>query len=475
MYRTLFIITLITFGLNACTQWHRDSLRYGKTVRGTETYQITTEQSADQTPKKHDSLSAAIERNSKEIELYERHVNATSGSALPLGNVFFQIQDALDDLSKKDKKNTYKKDLEFLNEYLDIAKKAYASSDIGNQTKAASDLLSVIAKVDAKAKETAERLNVAYDSPLSAESDGYQPEIASTLEKTTISANKIVPSTRSSLNTIWPIGELKLESTLSTITEDFDPTTEKLKKRTTKQANDQLIRALSSSASMAQMRDLLTEPAFPSLLPTKREVELGCLPPPESAVFEASTQLQAAVNRFDRTTGNSTRADSISASFGESVVKMFEESERTLFLQYALFRLCEMSINAPSGFRNVYPVVIHDIVRRTAEMTELANKEAEVRRTEEAKTLKAKFEKEAKDIEKAIETSKQATEAAKQKTLQVQTSAEVAKQATLKATQQTLYNTKVAECIEKKLNADSPADAQKDCEAAYAAIKPTEA
>jgi predicted transcriptional regulator YheO len=50
-----------------------------------------------------------------------------------------------------------------------------------------------------------------------------------------------------------------------------------------------------------------------------------------------------------------------------------------------------MSVNAPSEFRNVYPVIIHDIVRRTAEVTQLANKEAEERRVEEEKTKKMKL------------------------------------------------------------------------------------
>ena len=50
-----------------------------------------------------------------------------------------------------------------------------------------------------------------------------------------------------------------------------------------------------------------------------------------------------------------------------------------------------MSVNAPSEFRNVYPVIIHDIVRRTAEMTQLANQKAEERRLEEEKTKQMKL------------------------------------------------------------------------------------
>lgn len=146
----------------------------------------------------------------------------------------------------------------------------------------------------------------------------------------------------------------------------------------------ELLRALSSTASIAQMRDLLTEPSFPALLPVERNVELGCLPPPDSAAFEAAGKLSATLKegKIDA---------SIAGEFASSVVKLFEESERTLFLQYALFRLCEMSINSPAEFRNVYPVIIHDIVRRTAEMTQLANQKAEERRFEEEKTKQMKL------------------------------------------------------------------------------------
>lgn len=149
-------------------------------------------------------------------------------------------------------------------------------------------------------------------------------------------------------------------------------------------ASQDLIRALSSTASIAQMRDLLTEPSFPALLPIERNVELGCLPPPDSAAFESVSKLSANLKQQGIDVG-------VSGEFASSVVKLFEESERTLFLQYALFRLCEMSVNAPSEFRNVYPVIIHDIVRRTAEMTQLANQEAEKRRLEEEKTKQMKL------------------------------------------------------------------------------------
>lgn len=148
---------------------------------------------------------------------------------------------------------------------------------------------------------------------------------------------------------------------------------------TDNKSSEELIKALSSTASVAQMRDLLTEPSFPPLLPVERKVNLGCLPPPESAAFEAAGKISAALKEG--------KIDAqVATEFASSVVKLFEESERTLFLQYALFRLCEMSVNSPAEFRNVYPVIIHDIVRRTAEMTQESYIKQQERLIEQEKT-----------------------------------------------------------------------------------------
>ena len=160
--------------------------------------------------------------------------------------------------------------------------------------------------------------------------------------------------------------------------------------------DDELVRALSSTTSIAQMRDLLTEPTFPGLLPVERTTKLGCLPPPDSAAFEATLKLKANIEIKD----GATKAG-IDGQYADSVVKLFEESERTIFLQYALFRLCEMSINAPAGFRNVYPVVVHDIVRRSAEISQLATKQTEMRRSKEEETKQ-------KNIDLKIEENKRA-------------------------------------------------------------------
>jgi hypothetical protein len=185
--------------------------------------------------------------------------------------------------------------------------------------------------------------------------------------------------------------------------------------------NDELIRAFSSTASVAQMRDLLTEPSLPPLLPVERTVELGCLPPPDSAVFESTANILATLKGL-KIEGQAVEP-TVSADFASHVVKLFEETERTVFLQYALFRLCEMSVNSPAEFRNVYPVIIHDIVRRTAEMSQLVNIEREKSRQEELRLeilkleapdrdklyrmcIKAKLNAGILDVEKIIEECK---------------------------------------------------------------------
>jgi hypothetical protein len=98
------------------------------------------------------------------------------------------------------------------------------------------------------------------------------------------------------------------------------------------------------------MRDLLTEPSLPPLLPVERHIELGSLPPPDSAVFESSANILATLK--DLKIEGQAVEPTVSADFASHVVKLFEETERTVFPQQALFRLCEMSVNSPAEFRN---------------------------------------------------------------------------------------------------------------------------
>src|SRR5690606_33456371 len=66
--------------------------------------------------------------------------------------------------------------------------------------------------------------------------------------------------------------------------------------------------------------------------------------------------------------------------------KAVEETQKTWFLQWALYRLCESGINASAEFRNVLPVVMHDLVRRTAEMEDSVEAEIAKRVVEQEKT-----------------------------------------------------------------------------------------
>ncbi|MGE5548019.1 MAG: hypothetical protein ACM33T_14030 [Solirubrobacterales bacterium] len=228
------------------------------------------------------------------------------------------------------------------------------------------------------------------------------------------------------VETIWPIEKIKDVAGRRTTT----TTDAKGNAKTVEEDNEMLLRAMSSTASVAQMRDLMTEPSFPGMVPTTRTVELGCLPPPDQAGFTASGALKAILPENN---GEG------SFEYKTALTKLFEESERTLFLQYALYRLCEMSVNAPSGFRNVYPVVVHDIVRRTSEMRELADQANAKARVAEAELA-----------------------AAQEKT----------KQEKLKSdqSQRRGYDDRVAECVKTKVGADPTAGkaAVTGCKSEYA-------
>ena len=306
--------------MSGCAQINRDNLRYDSIKRGNEIYKVANK----------DSLAAAEEHNDKAINLYKEHLKAYRERCIDEkeGNkVDNQQKDASQNVDKK---------------------------DMGEKKETAKDRVQ-------------DKIFV---------SDTMFPSLpaqSNDSKKLKISASLSSCSDRSDMEIFWSKDFIK--EIANVIAKDS-----KLESNSI----SELIRALSSTASIAQMRDSSTEPSFPALLPVERNVELGCMPPPDSAAFEAVSKLSASLKQQGIEVG-------VSGEFASSVVKLFEESERTLFLQYALFRLCEMSVNAPSEFRNVYPVIIHDIVRRTAEMTQLANQKAEERRLEEEKTKQMKL------------------------------------------------------------------------------------
>lgn len=155
------------------------------------------------------------------------------------------------------------------------------------------------------------------------------------------------------LDKFWPIDAVKMAMN-----------------RTDPQNMTTLAREINNIFFMQYIRDLTTEPSIYSMLPTHRDVTLSCTPPPEQSVIQTAVSIAASADWKDAKGALDTR-------LAESVVKLFEQSERTIFLQYALFRLCEMSINSAGEFRNVFPMVMHELVRQSADLTLEARVEAE--------------------------------------------------------------------------------------------------
>ena len=219
---------------------------------------------------------------------------------------------------------------------------------------------------------------------------------------------------------LWPLKSIQdLSETTS-----MEFSNEKPIKSTVTKPNEVAVQALSSMASMAQMRDLLTEPSFPQMVPVSRHVTLGCVPPTDNIVFNSMDALKAAAAASD----NNQAIKNIVSEKGDSdeqqqsrnrqleanlaltsqtlAVKAVQETQKTWFLQWALFRLCEAGLNS-TEVRNTVPVVIHDIVRRTAEMSDSVESEITKRITSEEDTRRAEIEK-----TKAIELEVQKRETA---------------------------------------------------------------
>lgn len=413
----------ILAGCGTVEQLNRDSLRYQQaTHRGTESYDLD---------RGSNSLDAAMVRADQEIRLYERHVAASQGGEpINLAAYFKTLKQQQTNLAnafentpsdvKSEKLSKSKrfvsdsaKILEIINKYYpDILKPSNETENYVNDGRTSA--LALLGEAQRKLDYAAMvRAQVCYndwtneDVNCTAGTSYTSAEVG--LKQLRLDVPAKMPGSRArgghpagtEIGIIWPPIHLGLDRQQ---TWKYQPPKAPAENGTASEAenrlvertqidegaNSELIRAYSSTASIAQMRDLLTEPSFPKLLPTKREVRLGCLPPPESAAFEATARLSGSLSQTF--TGGDELQAAVSGQFASNIVQLFEESERTLFLQYALFRLCEMSINAPSGFRNVYPVVIHDIVRRTAEMRELADQAVQQTRLEQAKTEQLRME-----------------------------------------------------------------------------------
>lgn len=342
------LIFVMLLGITGCAnqvQMERDKLRYAAMVRGAETYKIEGK----------DSLVAAEERATRSIDDYQKHMEVYTG--------------ILDYKKEKGAVTARQKKLveEIASLKDQLAKKDASSSKVKPGSNKGKSAKQTTGGDTANAQDRISAQMIFGGS--SSESQGARPF-------------KIAPAGAkiwfSDPDKFWPgsINEITGNPTTTTTVKDVAKKTETTTK-TIPFAHahpEELIRGLSSTASMGQIRDLITEPEIPELLPTSRTVNLGCLPPPDSAAFEAVTKLTANLEK------DGAGKLGVSSEYADKVVKLFEESERTMFLQYALFRLCEMSVNTPSGFRNVFPVIMHDMVRRSAELRDVATKEAETRR-----------------------------------------------------------------------------------------------
>lgn len=387
----LCVVLQAIAGCASVEQLYRDHKRYEATERGSEIYQLTESKGATQgSTDTRDSLEAGLRAAGAEMANYRTYRTITNGKEEPFGYIDGEIEILLSQLDALELMLDKKKD---------IANKVACQTKLAELRKTlrsirqgkteaihkqnAAALQKIADELDDARKQYA---NIENEIKSPSSSEAYTESLRSEDRTQKSSASLDFPRKaggKSEIGVIWPENWLN----------QFSKPCEAGKSCENNTVSGELIRALSSTASIAQMRDLLTEPSFPVMLPVERKVNLGCLPPPDSAAFEAAFKLKAGLQDKTFTPDGKAKADrsaTLETEFSSSVVKLFEESERTLFLQYALFRLCEMSVNAPSGFRNVYPVIIHDIVRRTAEMNQVALKETEERKKAEAEAEAAR-------------------------------------------------------------------------------------
>lgn len=537
-HATPLLISALLIGLGGCSidQFHRDSLRYSAKDRGTEVYELNPNWVFDKkkrgteqgpiTPKE-----AATALGEDQMKFYERYLAVQAGArpGQTIKDMSLRLSSDLSALHKQAdlmlqrhscKATTDKNSLEtYERNVSDALSRAASLEELSKAAKPidSPELLTALrtnlaqlgtehetlkrqadticANEPSLCTETADRKAVPF--PLTDIEAFMPPTSHKTGAAGAVSAQTLAPypqSGQSEVEKIWPSQILSGALQEETVTE-YEA--EKVKKVTVKKGlGEDFVRALSSTASVAQMRDLLTEPTFPALPPVRREVTLGCLPPPDQAAFTTSASLEALLSKIKQDAGDKKDEATAKAAFeyATQAQKMFEESERTVFLQYALFRLCEMSINAPSGFRNVYPVVVHDIVRRTAELREIETAAVQQRFIEESKTkaelAKVEQEKERQKAEEkrtaaaaseklAQEARKAAEDAAKARE---EASRTAVSDATLKS-QQLLLDKRVDQVIVSCIEAAVPAEkrSMKDevdkariaCEAIYAPVRKT--
>jgi hypothetical protein len=373
----LALCLLVIGSLCGCVgfeQINRDNLRYNTLVRGQEEYVLTGAQ---------DSLAGMQEVAKVNTEFYEKYKKT-------LANYDAFVKERLLAADKE----VETKRIELRSKEADLARKkediraTELEAKIQAETKRAQEAQASKSTSKPKKEEGGKKRAESANRSLDKDLRGFESILApfSLLTPTPPGGdtkNQIgQPQSFSQVGVIWPIRSGNdLRRTETKFQSDG-----KTPQSQQSGPDETLVRALSSTAAVAQMRDLITEPAFPHMVPVRRTVNLGCLPPADNVVFESIQAIKASAEAEDKKqskttskTGDDTQdAESLSgrgakvgftSNFQTTAVKAIQETQKTWFLQWALFRLCEASINS-SEFRNTLPVVVHDIVRRTAEMSD---------------------------------------------------------------------------------------------------------
>ena len=144
---------------------------------------------------------------------------------------------------------------------------------------------------------------------------------------------------------------------------------------------------VSDLLEVEQLRQSISDHPDRSMLPIRRDVILKCVLPPAQSVKETSVSLAATLEGLPQAKVGKAQLDT---RFADKVVRLFEQTERTVFLQYALFRMCEMTVNSPVEFRNVFPIMLHRLIRQSATLNQEAAIVELKHATEEERTLQEK-------------------------------------------------------------------------------------
>jgi len=166
---------------------------------------------------------------------------------------------------------------------------------------------------------------------------------------------------------------------------------------TLQKTKDDPLGSLNSLLEIKEIMAALNQDQYPpKLMPNYRKVNLRCAPPPQQDATLVSSSFKSLMEGLlSQQNSGSVKVDT---RFAETVVKLYEQTERSLFLQYTLLRLCEMSINTPVEYRNVFPILMHVLIRQAGSASlqaafkmEERNSEMERTKQEHEKTVQSRL------------------------------------------------------------------------------------